>query len=87
MVRTHALPNHRKPTSSILLGQAISRLYRQQLTLHFAERLRDEQKFDGIEPLVAQIKRDISRTRVLLDAGEKSAANNDTSPCKYARSG
>jgi riboflavin kinase/FMN adenylyltransferase len=41
-------------------------LYGHQLTLDFVERLRDEQRFDGVAALVAQINDDIARARILL---------------------
>ena len=41
-------------------------LYGQQLTLDFVARLRGEQRFDGVEALVAQIQKDISQAREIL---------------------
>jgi riboflavin kinase/FMN adenylyltransferase len=41
-------------------------LYGRELELEFFARLRDEQKFSGIEALVAQIQQDIGRARELL---------------------
>ena len=41
-------------------------LYGQQLRVEFVERIRAEQKFDGIAALVAQIGRDADRARALL---------------------
>lgn len=41
-------------------------LYGQKLTLHFTARLRDEQKFSGVEALVRQIEADIRQARELL---------------------
>ena len=41
-------------------------IYGQTLGLDFIQRLRGEQKFDGIEALVAQIKQDADQARVLL---------------------
>jgi riboflavin kinase/FMN adenylyltransferase len=41
-------------------------LYGRQLTLEFVERLRAEQKFSGIDELVAQIRRDADQARALL---------------------
>lgn len=38
-------------------------LYDQQLELEFLERLRGEQKFAGVDELVAQIQRDVDETR------------------------
>lgn len=43
-------------------------LYGQSLALEFIARLRDEQKFSGIEALVAQIRQDIAMARGLLTA-------------------
>jgi len=44
-------------------------LYGQTLTLEFVERLRPEQRFDGIEALVAQIRLDAAHARTILTAG------------------
>jgi riboflavin kinase/FMN adenylyltransferase len=41
-------------------------LYGARLRVHFIERLRDEQRFSGLEELVAQIKRDIERAKASL---------------------
>ena len=41
-------------------------LYDRELTVTFAHRLRDEQRFDGVDALVAQIHADIDQARVLL---------------------
>jgi riboflavin kinase/FMN adenylyltransferase len=41
-------------------------LYGQHLTLEFVEHLRPEQKFSGIDQLVAQIKHDAAQARALL---------------------
>jgi riboflavin kinase/FMN adenylyltransferase len=51
-----------------LLDQDLD-LYGRRLRLEFAARLRDEQPFAGPEALVEQIRRDIARSRPLLDAG------------------
>ena len=37
-----------------------------ELSVHFVARLRDEQRFDGVEALVAQIQRDIKAANSLL---------------------
>jgi riboflavin kinase/FMN adenylyltransferase len=42
-------------------------LYGQQLTLDFVERLRGEQRFDGLAALVAQINQDILRSRAIFE--------------------
>ncbi len=44
-------------------------LYGRELQLAFVERLRDEQRFPGIEALVAQIHDDIARGREILNQG------------------
>ncbi|HEX3615502.1 MAG TPA: bifunctional riboflavin kinase/FAD synthetase [Solirubrobacteraceae bacterium] len=44
-------------------------LYGQQLTIEFAARLRGEQRFESLDELVAQIHRDVERTRELLPSG------------------
>lgn len=44
-------------------------LYGQEISLSFVDRLRDEQKFSGIEELVTQIQRDVEKGRELLSAG------------------
>jgi riboflavin kinase/FMN adenylyltransferase len=41
-------------------------LYGQEMDLVFIERLRDEMKFDQVNDLVEQIRRDVEQTRVLL---------------------
>ena len=41
-------------------------IYEQNLELEFLERLRGEEKFDGVEALVAQINRDVDRTRTFF---------------------
>lgn len=41
-------------------------LYGQYVELEFMERLRDEQKFDSIQPLIEQMNRDVSETREML---------------------
>ncbi len=41
-------------------------LYGQQVRLEFVERLRGEVKFDGVEPLISQMKIDVSDTRAAL---------------------
>lgn len=43
-------------------------LYGQDLEVVFVERLRDEQRFDGLEALRAQIARDVERARAVLAA-------------------
>jgi riboflavin kinase/FMN adenylyltransferase len=42
-------------------------LYGQELELEFLQRLRGEQRFDGIEELIAQIERDVQDTRVIAN--------------------
>lgn len=51
-------------------------VYGQQLRLHFQTRLRPEQRFGGPEELIAQIRRDVERTRAVICAadGEHAAA-------------
>ncbi len=41
-------------------------IYDETLKLEFAARLRDELKFDSVEALVTQIKRDVKQARILL---------------------
>jgi len=41
-------------------------LYGQEISLCFAARLRDEIRFDSVEQLVAQVQRDVARTRRML---------------------
>jgi len=45
-------------------------LYGKKLLLTFIERIRDEKKFAGPGPLVEQIKRDVERTREILEKNE-----------------
>ncbi len=44
-------------------------IYDQAITVRFLERLRDEQRFSGIEELVAQIKKDCEKAKALLESG------------------
>lgn len=44
-------------------------LYGQELTVEFVERLRPEQRFDRADALIAQMHRDVERTRELLGSG------------------
>lgn len=41
-------------------------LYGHQLTVHFIERLRDEQRFDSEEALIAQLQKDLIQTEKIL---------------------
>lgn len=41
-------------------------LYGHQLTVHFIERLRDEQRFDSEEALIAQLQKDLIETEKIL---------------------
>ena len=41
-------------------------LYGERVSLDFVARLRDTLRFDGVEPLIAQIDDDVARTRALL---------------------
>ncbi len=41
-------------------------IYGEQLTLEFVRRMRDEKRFDGVEALKAQLRRDIEATRHVL---------------------
>lgn len=43
-----------------------SDLYDQTIRIEFWERLRDEERFDSVEALVAQMKRDVEQTRALV---------------------
>jgi riboflavin kinase/FMN adenylyltransferase len=44
-------------------------LYGQRLTVEFVARLRGEQRFESVDQLVAQMHRDVERTRELLPSG------------------
>jgi riboflavin kinase / FMN adenylyltransferase len=50
-----------------------SDLYGQPLALDFVARLRDEKKFDGVEALVDQIKRDIEKARIILSESDTTS--------------
>ncbi len=45
-------------------------LYGQEVRVSFVERLRDEERFDDIASLVAQIGRDVAATRAVLDGDD-----------------
>ncbi len=49
-------------------------LYGQEISLTFVERLRGEERFDGIEALVEQMQRDVDATRLAVPAGASSEA-------------
>ncbi len=51
-------------------------LYGQRIEVHFVARLRDEQKFAGVEALVAQIRRDVQRGREVLAAQAREAGTS-----------
>ena len=42
-------------------------IYEQTMVLEIVERLRDEVRFEGIGPLVAQIQRDVDQARAVLE--------------------
>ncbi len=44
-------------------------LYGERLTVEFIRRLREEQRFESVEDLIAQMQRDIETTRELLASG------------------
>jgi riboflavin kinase/FMN adenylyltransferase len=62
-IETHVLdlnqPNPSNPSNP-------SNLYGLSMRLMFVQRLRDEQKFDGVDALVAQIRADIDAARALF---------------------
>jgi riboflavin kinase/FMN adenylyltransferase len=41
-------------------------LYGERVSLDFVAHLREQRRYDGIEPLVAQIREDVEQTRALL---------------------
>jgi riboflavin kinase/FMN adenylyltransferase len=41
-------------------------LYGERVSLDFVGHLREQRRYDGIEPLVAQIREDVEQTRALL---------------------
>lgn len=49
-------------------------LYGQEISLTFVERLRGEERFDGIDPLIAQMQRDVDATRAAVPVGAGSEA-------------
>lgn len=49
-------------------------LYGKSLTVHFIERLRDEQRFDSEEALVRQLEMDASTVEILLNNDTKNGA-------------
>lgn len=49
-------------------------LYGQEISLTFVERLRGEERFDGIDPLIAQMQRDVAATRTAVPVGAGSEA-------------
>lgn len=57
-----------RTTEAHLLGGFDQDLYDQPLTLYFVARLRDEQKFDGLEALKAQLARDADSALAALSS-------------------
>ena len=57
------------PVVEAHLLDVIRDLYDRTLTLEFVERLREEQRFPGVEELRRQIARDVEHARALLAAG------------------
>lgn len=57
----------RKRTVEAHLLGGSHELYGHQMDLGFVTRIRDEQKFDGVEALVAQIGKDVTKAGVILD--------------------
>ncbi len=49
-------------------------IYGETLRLEFVAKLRDEVAYEGVEPLIAQIRRDVDRTRELLGSGGSDAS-------------
>lgn len=58
----------RETVEAHLLGYS-GDLYGQALSIHFAKRLRDERRFDGVEALRAQLAADAEATRAALRTG------------------
>ena len=54
-------------------------LYGQRMAVEFVAKLREEQKFDGLEPLKAQMALDSCRAR--RAAGHESATGRGVTPC------
>jgi len=55
-----------QPTVETYIVDFEGDLYDQTLRIEFVARLRPEQKFEGIEPLIAQIQRDVDEARRIL---------------------
>ena len=43
-------------------------LYGLELRIHLIERLRDEVRFDGLDPLIRQMREDVERARAIGSA-------------------
>ncbi len=43
-------------------------LYGERLALDFVTHIREQRRYEGIEPLVAQIRQDVADTRAALDS-------------------
>jgi riboflavin kinase/FMN adenylyltransferase len=50
-------------------------LYGQPLRLHFVARLRGQERFEGIEPLIAQMRRDVAAAWAVLGATPRTVAS------------
>lgn len=57
-----------RPTLEVHLFNFNQSIYRRHLRIEFLHKLRDEQKFDSLDALIAQIGRDADKARTLLNA-------------------
>ncbi len=49
-------------------------LYDRKVRLEFVQRLRDELKFDSVDALIVQMRKDVEQTRAILEPSRRSAA-------------
>jgi riboflavin kinase/FMN adenylyltransferase len=65
----------REPLLEAHLFDFAGDLYGRRIRVEFVARLRDEEKFDGLPALVAQMQVDAARARALLDGHDILAAS------------
>jgi riboflavin kinase/FMN adenylyltransferase len=69
-------PTFSPPAERLLLEahvlDFVGDLYGERAAIHFVARLRDEERFDSVEALIAQMDRDVEASRAVLkvEAGE-----------------
>ncbi len=67
-----------------LLDRTIN-LYNERLEVRFLNRLRGEQKFDGLDQLKAQIAKDCDRARIIFGVAPRTSSQFDAAPAAMSQ--